>query len=342
MSAPTDSFEMNSLDGKTSPVNNDTVLLKDSADSNQLKEVTFLNLLVAILSGAIQSINGDSTNAQIIAAGVGLDIVDAGEIHTFAIDATVATLLGAQSLENKTLITPVIASFLNAQHNHQAASGGGVLEKLALPTVTVYEDEANTWGAINQNIAATGKWQEGGVNISPIGLHDQYLDAGGFIPVDTEPLITRLIGTFGNQKAVAVIPFLTNNDTFAVLKMKLPRTYNLGTLTAIINWTSQVEGVGDVIWGISGVAVADGDDLAAAATNYGTEVLVMDTQSTIDFSQDTPRTSAITLANVPTNADTIYLKVQRRGADPGDTFTQAAQLLGIWFDLTTDAAVSGP
>ncbi len=199
---------------------------------------------------------------------------------------------------------------------------------------------ANVWGTINQNIAATGKWQEGGINISPIGLHDQYLDAGGFIPVDAEALSTRAIGTGINQKGVVFIPFLTAVTTFATIKFKLPRLWNNGTITAVINWTSQTEGAGDVIWGVSGVAVADGDDLAAVATDYGTEITVTDTQTTIEFSQDSPRTAAITLGNIPADADTLYLKVQRRGADGGDTFPQEAQLLGVYIDLTTDAAVS--
>jgi len=36
---------------------------------------------------------------------------------------------------------------------------------------------ANAWGTVDQNIAATGKWQEGGVDISPIGVHDQFIPA---------------------------------------------------------------------------------------------------------------------------------------------------------------------
>ena len=43
------------------------------------------------LVSGITSINGDSTAAQTIAAGTGLGIVDAGDIHTLSIDSTVAT-----------------------------------------------------------------------------------------------------------------------------------------------------------------------------------------------------------------------------------------------------------
>ena len=135
----------------------------------------------------ITSINADTTAAQIIAAGTGLGIVDVGATHTLSIDATVATLTGAQILTNKTItaaantltiastdltdtvniardtnnlsffaattsaqlagiisdetgtgvlvfgtsptiVTPTIASFTNAGHNHQDAAGGGQLD----------------------------------------------------------------------------------------------------------------------------------------------------------------------------------------------------------------------
>lgn len=39
--------------------------------------------------------------------------------------ATLATLAGAQSLSNKTLVQPVIADLTNAQHDHSAANKGG-------------------------------------------------------------------------------------------------------------------------------------------------------------------------------------------------------------------------
>jgi len=44
MSAPSSSFEMDSLDEKITPVGADTVLLKDTQDTNILKEVTIDNL----------------------------------------------------------------------------------------------------------------------------------------------------------------------------------------------------------------------------------------------------------------------------------------------------------
>ncbi len=66
----------------------------------------------------------------------------------------------AATLANKTLTTPTIASFVNATHSHLNAAGGGTITKASIsdtpwakadiPSVTVYEDEANTWGEFRQ------------------------------------------------------------------------------------------------------------------------------------------------------------------------------------------------
>jgi len=175
--------------------------------------------------------------------------------------------------------------------------------------------------------------------ISPIGLHDIWIDIDDIVPVDSGALASRIIGAGANQKAISYIPFAPSVDTFAVVKLKLPRNYNNGTLTAVFNFTAQIAGSGAVEWGIAGVAVSNFDDLAAVATDYGTEVDVRESPS-VDFSMDTPRTAAFTLANTPVDGDTIYLKIQRRGADAADMFLQDAQLLGVYLEYTTDAAVS--
>lgn len=229
--------------------------------------------------------------------------------------------------------------FLNADNiSNMATSTSAQFDTANSDDNFAYEGVSNTWGAVDQNISATGKWQEGGVDISPIGLHDYYVDAGGFIHVDSESLATRIIGATVNQKAIAYIPFTTAVDTFATAKFKLPRTYDLGTMTAVINWMAP-SGSGNVVWGISAVAVSDDE---AISTAFGTEVvLTADTFTVADDSLDTARSSDITIGNTPADADTIYLKIQRRGADGGDTFTGEAQLLGVWIEITTDTAVSG-
>lgn len=52
MSAPDASFEMDTLDAQNAPVLNDTLLLKDTNDANQLKETTIQAIGMAFTWGA--------------------------------------------------------------------------------------------------------------------------------------------------------------------------------------------------------------------------------------------------------------------------------------------------
>ena len=64
-------------------------------------------------SGGALSIDLDSETLD-IAGGTGIDTTGSGNTLTVAIDSTVATLTGSQTLTNKTLTTPIISSISNS------------------------------------------------------------------------------------------------------------------------------------------------------------------------------------------------------------------------------------
>ncbi len=225
-----------------------------------------------------------------------------------------------------TIVASAIASALNV-----------TLPLITVNTNLVVTDFANVWGTSNQNIAATGEWQEAGNAISPIGTHDDYYDAGMLVEVTSTTPDTVLIGTTGNRKGVLKMDFGAA-DEFATIKLTPPRNWDAGTITVIFKFTTGVEGAGTIIWGVSGVAVADLDDLAAVATDYGTEITVTDTQTNINEEQFSPRTAVVTLANTPTAGDSVYLKIRRDGAV--DTFPNIAFLLGIFVEWGVNAATA--
>lgn len=86
---------------------------------------------VAADSGPAQSVTDGNTLT--IVGGTGIDsVASATDTVTLAIDSTVATLTGSQTLTNKTLTTPIIASLTNAQHSHTNSAGGGQITDAAL------------------------------------------------------------------------------------------------------------------------------------------------------------------------------------------------------------------
>ncbi len=64
----------------------------------------------------------------------------------------IVTLTGTQTLTNKTLTTPTIASMTNAQHDHSDAAGGGTLNASAIAAGQL----ALARGGTNADLSATG------------------------------------------------------------------------------------------------------------------------------------------------------------------------------------------
>jgi len=75
-------------------------------------QVTAQDLDFSADSGGALSIDLDSESLT-LTGGTGIDTTGSGNTVTFAIDSTVATLTGSQTLTNKTLTTPVISSISN-------------------------------------------------------------------------------------------------------------------------------------------------------------------------------------------------------------------------------------
>jgi len=196
---------------------------------------------------------------------------------------------------------------------------------------------ANAWGTVNQNIAATGKWQEGGVSISPIGLHDVFVRADGMYPRTTAGCAAIAKLEFATSLAnVQVLDFDQTTQEFAQFTTNLPRNWNNGTITVTVYWTATA-GTGAVVWGISGGAYSNDDALTVA---LGTAQTVTDTLIATSDLHISPRSSAITLAGTPADADFLVIQISRDPVDAGDTLTGDARLIGVSIEFTLDAAVA--
>lgn len=116
------------------------------------------------------------------------------QFNTALSDNDFATLAGAETLTNKTLTTPTIASFTNATHVHEAASSGGTLDEdaLALTDVTTNNSATTKHGFLKKldNTATnfmdgTGNWdsvKDSDLSTSDITTNNSTTSKHGFLP----------------------------------------------------------------------------------------------------------------------------------------------------------------
>jgi hypothetical protein len=120
---------------------NGTVLGPDSAEATGLKYFTYAQVVNPVLL-APGPIGSTTPNTGVFSA-LSLLISGFKAIFTHAntadrtyplpnYDGQLATLAGTETLSGKTLTTPVIADYTNAQHAHTAAASGGQLTDAAL------------------------------------------------------------------------------------------------------------------------------------------------------------------------------------------------------------------
>lgn len=125
----------------------------------------------------------------------------------------------------------------------------------------------------------------------------------------------------------------TTNET-AYFTIWLPKSYNLGTVSAIFHWTAD-SGSGVVFWALNGKSVGNDDALNAS---FGTAANVTDTLLATGDEHATSETSAITLAGTPAQGDIQIFQITRGASDASDTLTADAKLIGITLFYTINAA----
>jgi len=195
-----------------------------------------------------------------------------------------------------------------------------------------YEGEANTWGTDNQNIAATGKWQEAGNSISPIGTHTQWIPAGAWGTVTTNGAEFAELELATNDIMLQTFNFDTTTSEKVQFWWEPPAEWNAGTITFNAKWTA-ASGSGTVIWTLAGHSYSDSDaiDVAIGGTPASTAA---DTLLTANDMHNTAESGNVTIAGA-TKGEAILLQISR---DISDTLSADAKLIGVNITYSSDEA----
>ena len=243
--------ELNLLDGITAIADEDDMSSNSAtalATQQSIKayvdsQVTAQDLDFQGDSGGALNIDLDSETLT-IAGGTGIDTSGSGNTLTVAIDNTVATLTGTQTLTNKTLTSPTLTT-------PKIADDGAITDAAGNEQI-IFQQTANAVNAIEVTNAATGN----GVKIGSAGGDaniDLILDPKGSGTVDVNySRITNVTDPSSDQDAAtkAYVDSVANGlDVKASVKVastaNVAGTYNNanGTITAGSNGAISIDGV---------------------------------------------------------------------------------------------------
>jgi len=281
---------------------------------------------------------GDTTTKFIYGTGSGTNpnLVDMGFGDV--------TTTGTQTLTNKTLTSPKIGtSILDTNGNElflltatssavneityaNAATGNG-------PTFTA-SGETNV--DININPKGSGVLKSGTAAVQIAGKETMWVPAAAMYGPTTNPADAAQVETTATRPDLKVFDFDASTKQYTQFTVAMPKSWNEGTITYQVYWSPSTTNTGNCIFGLQGVACADGDTIDVA---YGTAIEVTDAGiGTVEDQQVTSESSAMTVAGSPAAGEQTYFQLYRDAADGSDSFTGEARVLGVKVFFTTDAA----
>jgi len=266
------------------------------------------------------------------------------DIYTMAFGDGDVTLTGTQTLTNKTLTAPKIGtSILDTSGNELVlltATGSAVneftLANAASGAGPTLSSTGETNVDININPKGTGTLKSGTAAVKIAGKETIWVPAAAMISPTTNGADGEQVETTATRPDMNVYDFDASTQQYTQFTIAMPKSWNEGTLTYQVYWAPSTTNTGNCIFGLQGVACADGDTIDVA---YGTAIEVTDAGiGTVEDQQITAESSAMTVAGSPAAGEQSYFQLFRKAADGGDTFTGESRVLGVKLFFTTDAA----
>ena len=312
--------------------------IKNSTTGSQA--VTFK--YVSGTGSSVTFAGGDTSTKFVYGTGSGTNpnIVDVGFVTT----------TGTQTLTNKTLTSPIIGTSILDTNSNQLAlltATSSAVNEITIanaatgnnPTIQASGDDSNIGIALKTKGTGVIQAEDGGGTVSAVkiaGIETIWIPAAAMYGPTTNPADAALVETTATRPDLKVFDFDASTKQYTQFTIAMPKSWNEGTLTYQVYWSPSTTNTGNCIFGLQGVACADGDTIDVA---YGTAIEVTDAGiGTVEDQQISSESSAMTVAGSPAAGEQSYFQLYRDAADGSDTFTGEARVLGLKLFFTTDAA----
>jgi hypothetical protein len=176
----------------------------------------------------------------------------------------------------------------------------------------------------------------GGVVSPSTGKHTISIPASAMIAATTSGPASAQFETATNDINFMVLDFDASADEHAHFNICMPKSWDGGTVSFQVWWTTTATGTTGVAWGLQAVALSDNE---ASDASWGTAVVVTDdAQSAAGEILVTAESGAVTIAGTPAAGDICFFRIFRDVSDANDDMTQDARLIAIKLFYTTNSA----
>jgi hypothetical protein len=175
-----------------------------------------------------------------------------------------------------------------------------------------------------------------GGSASSVGKHSIWIPASAMAPATTSGCAAlSQLETATNDINYGVLGFDATADEHAHFNISLPKSWNLGTLSYRVKWSSTATDTDGVAWGLQAVAISDNEAIDAS---WGTAIVVTDdAQSAAGELYVTSESAALTVGGTPAANDLTFFRIFRDVSDANDDMTEDALLVGVEIFYTTNA-----
>ena len=190
---------------------------------------------------------------------------------------------------------------------------------------------------INGTCDVSGTLTNASTAVNVAGKQTIYIPSAAITPTKSNGCASSTqVETTSGSADMDVLDFDDGSDEHAQFSVAFPKSWNLGTVTFQVFWTSTATDTDGVSWGLQGVSMPDNSTIDVA---YGTAVVVDDAcQSAAEELYVTAESGAVTIAGTPADDDMCFFRIFRDVSDANDTAAEDARLIGIKLFYTTDAA----
>lgn len=279
--------------------------------------------------------DGDDAIANALADIYTVDFSGGNVTLTSAQFRSAMTFIPSGLSTTRSLTVPAVKRALFFVHNTDAADAITVTRGATTVSVT-----AGLIGAFYTDGTANGlvgAILTPGASTPGVGKQTITIPASAMLPATTAGCANLAhLESSSNKINYGVLDFDASADEHAHFNIAMPKSWNEGTITFQVWWTTSATDTDGVAWGLQAVAVSDNEAIDAS---WGTPVVVTDdAQGAALEMLVSAESSAVTIGGTPSAGDLVFFRIFRDISDANDDMSEDARLISIKIIYTTDAA----